>query len=111
MVSLTEAKVKLNKQSMASIIEDLQATNPYVHKAFSLQQQFGHTYEQTLEMLVIALVEHSDALQALVVRKAQLSTQVYSCGKPIPEGKGNTNANSGCGEFNCGPCNEFFHGD
>ena len=35
----------------------------------------------------------------------------YQCGKPIPIGKGNTNANSGCGDMNCGPCNKFIYGD
>ena len=33
----------------------------------------------------------------------------YPCGTPIPRGKGVTNANHGCGAFNCGPCNEFIY--
>lgn len=33
----------------------------------------------------------------------------FACGKRIPLGEGNTNANTACGAFNCGPCNEFIH--
>lgn len=47
----------------------------------------------------------------LFIEMSGRKLQKYACGKPIPKGKGNTNANSGCGEFNCGPCNEFIYGD
>lgn len=47
-------------------IEKLKMLNPYVHKAFSLQKESGISYEETLEILVIALAEQGDSLRNVI---------------------------------------------
>lgn len=57
--------------------------------------------------LFIKIFEANVLIKNLLQRKLQK----YACGKLIPSDKGNTNANSGCDDFNCGPCNKFLYGD
>lgn len=57
--------------SMRSQIEEMRLHNPYIHKALCMKEKNGHTYEQALEMMVIALAERGDDLQKLAIHQAQ----------------------------------------
>jgi len=46
-----------------------------------------------------------------LVRNNLWEGDTFACGKPLPAKDGVANGNSGCGDMNCGPCNEFIYGE
>ena len=55
-------------------IEEMGRENPYIHRAMQMMRYGGHSYESTLEMLVIALTERGDILEDLIKKNSLLNT-------------------------------------
>ena len=69
--------------NLTSQILELRKTNFVVQKAFSFKEIHDHTYEATLEMIVLSLIDHTNALEVMLREEIDKNQIARYASKPL----------------------------